>query len=173
MLVNLSFEDALCHIAVERRRDDLASHMLLCVPDSEAWAVINLRNPMEIAIAVARPDMTPACFVAAVEFEHWRDATVPEKMETVLLHLLSRRRHSGLLVNLLEVWSIAHNTQEYHGDPDDIPEQLETVPSDDGLADEGGESQTTIDHSEPCGKVLHPENDGGTGGVANNTQSKD
>lgn len=138
MTDNLSFAEALEVIQTDRLRDSLSTHLLCACPPLENWTVVNLRNVFDVAFAIARNDLSPASIIGEVECMYWTDAIASEKLESVLLHLMSKRPHSGQTINMLEVYNISQNSGVNTEEENGLQSEPTEMHSDDGSTAESG-----------------------------------
>lgn len=151
MITPLTFDQAMNEATFTHARDRIASLLLIGIPELGKWGLIDLRNPAAVADAIARVDITPASYIGAVEIQYWSSTPVNEKMESVLMELLSHRDHQSHLVNMLEVYNIAHNSALPEEAADGVSEQPKEVHSNDGVAIPDEEPRPISDSTDEAG----------------------
>jgi len=99
----MDFVSAINHLIQHGATDDMATDMIVGIPAENAWAVVDLRNPFSIAMAISRIDLTPAAVITSPERANLIGRTDYQLIESVLLDYMEKRPHSGQTVNIFDV----------------------------------------------------------------------
>jgi len=101
-----TLQDAYEYIAQAQHRDNILTHLLCAVPEDRSFVVVEMRNPLSIAFAIARTNITPVSHIGAIELAYLRKVEDFEDLTVTVVDLLSLRGHSGELINMIEAYNI-------------------------------------------------------------------